>query len=138
MVNLIGMFALLLKRFKIAWMERLPISATSQEQRETQYRADAVQLYEGRRGRGLIALDPTSQATRDHWHTTQETNHGRLFPICDNLTTLVFSVAGDLDEAQREKSDTYTFSTSLHGESFTPSEQTWRQHEQNLHRRRLC
>ena len=102
MVNLIGMFALLLKRFKIAWMERLPISAKSQEQRETQCCADVDQLDEGRRGRGLIALDPTSEATRDHWHTTQVANHGRLFPICDNLTTLVFSVAGDLNEAQRE------------------------------------
>ena len=103
MVNLIGMFALLLKGFKIARMERLPISATSQEQRETQYRADVDQPDEGRRGRGLIALDSTSQATRDHWHTTHVTNHGRLFPICDNLTTLVFTVAGGLNEAQRVK-----------------------------------
>ena len=29
--------------------------------------------------------------------------HGRRFPFRDNLTTLMFTVAGDLGEAQRER-----------------------------------
>ena len=103
MVKWIGKFTLLLKRLKNAWMDMWPISAMSQEQRETQYRADVDQLNEDGRVRGLIALDPTSQATRDHWHQTQVANNERSFPYSDNLTTLMFIVASDLSEIQRER-----------------------------------
>ena len=40
MVKWIGRFALLLNCLKNAWMEMLPISTMSQEQANTQYRAD--------------------------------------------------------------------------------------------------
>ena len=59
MVKWIGKFTLLHKRLINVWMDMLPLTVMSQEQRETQYRADVDQLYEDRRGRGLIALDPT-------------------------------------------------------------------------------
>ena len=45
--------------------------------------------------------------------TSEEvTTHGRLFPFSDNLTTLMFIVASDLSEAQRER---LTSSLSLKG-----------------------
>ena len=101
MVKWIGKFSLLLKRRRDAWMDMLPVSAMSQERRETQYLADVSQLNEERQRRNVTALDPNSQETRDQWHATQVTNQGRLFPFSDNLTTL-FIVARDLSEAQRQ------------------------------------
>ena len=63
MVKCIGKFSLLMKRLRDAWMDLLPMSATSE----------------------------------------QVTSHGRLVPFSDNLTTLMFTVASDLSEAQRER-----------------------------------
>ena len=54
-------------------------------------------------GRNQAALDPSQQATRDNWYATHVATHGSLFPFSDNLTTLIFIVASDLDEAQRER-----------------------------------
>ena len=42
--------------------------------------------------------------------------HERLFPFSDNLTTLMFIVASDLSEAQRER---LTSSISLQGADVT-------------------
>ena len=50
MVKWIGKFSLLLKRLRDAWMDKLPVSATSQEQRDTQYRADVDQVNKNRQG----------------------------------------------------------------------------------------
>ena len=52
---------------KNAWMDMLPVPAMSQEQRETQYRADVDQVNRNRQG----TLKATSQATRDHWQGTK-------------------------------------------------------------------
>ena len=101
MVKWIGKFSLLLKRLKDAWMDIPPVPAMSQERRETQYRADVNQLNEERQRRNVTALDPKPQETRNLWHATQVTNHERLFPFSDNLTTVVFTLASDLSEAQR-------------------------------------
>ena len=49
MVKWIGKFTLLLKRLRDAWMDMLPVSAMSQEGRETWYRTDVAQLNEERR-----------------------------------------------------------------------------------------
>ena len=43
MVDWIGKFSLLLKRLKDAWMDMSPLSAMSQEQRESQKMADMTQ-----------------------------------------------------------------------------------------------
>ena len=80
-------------------------------------------------------------------------NHESLFSFSDNLTTLVFIVASDLSEAQRETHTSsislwgmnvpaYTFricknnvcgivlyAEELDGKSFTPRERTCQQHE---------
>ena len=63
MVKWIGKFLLLLKRLRDAWMDMLPMSATSE----------------------------------------QVTINERLLKFSDNLTTLMFIVASDLSEAQRER-----------------------------------
>ena len=83
-------------------MDILPVSAMSEERRETQYFPDVTQLNVERQRRKVTALEPNSQETRDQWHATQVANHARLFPFSDNLTTLMFIVAGDLSEAHRE------------------------------------
>ena len=80
----------------------LPISEVSQEQRETKYRADVDQLNEDRRRRGLANLEVTLQETRNQWQGTPVTNHERSLPFSDSLTTLMFVVASDLSDNQRE------------------------------------
>ena len=108
---------------KSAWMDMLPVSTMSDERSENQYLADVAQRNEERQRRNATALDPNSQETRDHWHATQVTNHERLFPFSDNLTTLMFTVASDLSEAQ---SETHKFLFSPRNEChclFTPLKQ---------------
>ena len=103
MVKWTGKFSLLLKRLRDAWMEMLPIIAMSQEQRETEHRADVARENIERLRRGEEALGYDDQETRDQRHATQVTNHERLFSFSDNLTTLMFTVASDLSEARRER-----------------------------------
>ena len=61
MVKWIGKLSLLLKRLEDSWMYMLPISALSEEQRQTQYLADVAE----ESAEGVELLDPNSQATRD-------------------------------------------------------------------------
>ena len=102
MVKWISKFSLLLKRLRDAWMDMLPVSVMSQEQRENQYLVDVARENIERQRRNEDALDPNDQANRDHWLATQVANHERSFPFSDNLTTLMFLVACDLSEAHRE------------------------------------
>ena len=55
-----------------------------------------------RRSGNEARLDPTQQGTRDTWSATQVSAHERFFPFNDNWTTLMFIVASDPSEAQRE------------------------------------
>ena len=71
-------------------------------QRQNQYLADVLQENADRETRSVDLLDPNSPATRDRRNATQVSNHERLFPFSDNLTTLMFLVASDLGEAQKE------------------------------------
>ena len=142
-------------------MDMLPVSTMSEERRQSQYLADVTQLNVKRQRRNAAVLDPNSQETRDYWYAIQVTNHERLIPFSDNLTTLMFIVVSDLSEAQRETHKfplslqgmnvtAYTFEAvqtvfvelfciqKINGESFTPSERTRQQHEQNLRRSRMC
>ena len=57
-------------------------------------------------------LDPNAPETRDNSYAIQVSNHDKLFPFSDNLTTLMFTVASDLSEAQRER-ERLTSSLSL-------------------------
>ena len=93
----------LLKRLKDSWMDLLPLSAMTQEQRESQYPADMTQLNAERRCRNEDALDPSQQVTRDKWYASNVTTHGSQFPFNDNLTTLMLIVASDLNDAHRER-----------------------------------
>ena len=56
--------------------------------------------------------DPDHEDTYARWLRSQEHDHGNLFPFSDNLATLMFIVASDLGEAQRER---LTSSLSLKG-----------------------
>ena len=56
-----------------------------------------------RQRRNADVLDPNAPETRDNWYATQVSNHERLFPFSDNLTTSMFIVASDLSDAQGER-----------------------------------
>ena len=81
----------------------LPMSALCEEQRLNQCLADVAQENAERQGRSVEMLDPNAPATRERWNARQVSNHERLVPLCDNLTTLMFFVVSDLSEAQRER-----------------------------------
>ena len=80
----------------------LLLSTMSEERRQNQHLADVAQENAERQGRSAEVLDPNAQATRDRWHATQVSNHEKLFPFSDNVTTLMFIVVSDLGDAQRE------------------------------------
>ena len=75
----------------------------SQEQRETQYRADVTQLNQERQKKKSSC--PGSELAGDQRSLTRHTGGQprKAFPFSDNLTTLMFIVASDLSEAQRER-----------------------------------
>ena len=120
MVNWIGQISLSLQRLRDAWMDNLPMSALSEEQRRNQYLADVAQENAERLKRDETALDPNTPENRERWNTAQVNNHESLFSFSDNLTTLMFIVASDLSEAQRERErltrgmniTAYTFETA--------------------------
>ena len=82
-------------------MDMLPMSALSEEQRQNQYLAHVAQENAERQTRSETALDPNAPATRE-WNAAQVSNHESLLSFSDNLTTLMFIVASDLSEAQRQ------------------------------------
>ena len=83
-------------------MDMLPVSAMTPEQRENHFLVNVTRENTERRNGTEAPLDPSQQGTRDNWYATHVANHERLFPFSDNLTTLMFTVASDLSEAQRE------------------------------------
>ena len=74
----------------------------SEERRQNQYLADVSQENVERQRRSTEVLDPNAQEIRDRWYSTQVSKHEKLFPVSDNLTTLMFIVVSDLSDAQRE------------------------------------
>ena len=102
-VKWIGKFSLLLKRLKDAWMDMLPTSSMSESRRQNQYHADVAEEDEEKRSRSQELLNLDSPETREEWNTRQVAADERPFPCSDNLTTLMFIVASDLSEAQRER-----------------------------------
>ena len=109
MVKWIGKFSLSLKRVKDAWMDLAPLSSMSEEQRQSQYLADVNLENQERTIRNVDVLDPSAQETRNRWNVNQLNLHEQLFPFSDNLTTLMFIVASDLSEAQRERDSQVLF-----------------------------
>ena len=90
-------------------MDNLPMSALSEEQTRSQYLADVAQKNSERELWGETVLDPNTPENRDRWNNAQVNTHESLFPFSDNLITLMFIVASDLTEAQRE-TDKFPFS----------------------------
>ena len=103
MVKWIGKFSLSLQRLKDAWMDNLPMSALSEEQRRSQYLADVAQENTEIITRSGTALEPNTPQNRERWNTAQVSNHEGLFPYSDNLMALMLNVASGLEEAQRER-----------------------------------
>ena len=91
-VDWIGNFVLLLKRAKDSWMDMLPLSSMTEQQRQAQYQADMTRSKTERQGRNEAALDQNQPRTRDNWYA-----------ICDNLATWMLIVGSDQNEAQRER-----------------------------------
>ena len=85
-------------------MDMLPMSTLGEEERQNQYLADVAQEDADRQTGSVELLDPNAQAIRERWNATQVSNHERLFQLSDILTTLMFTVASDLSEAQRVNS----------------------------------
>ena len=75
----------------------LPLPSMTEQQRENQYQANMTQLNNERLNRNETA------GTRDNWYATHVATHGSLFPFVDNVTTLMFIAASDVNEAQRER-----------------------------------
>ena len=69
-VKWIGRFSLFWKRLRDAWMDNLPKSSMSEEQRQKQYLADANQSNEKRQRRNENALGP--------WSTGDQKSDGML------------------------------------------------------------
>ena len=73
------------------------------QEKLSQYRADVAQDNGEIQSRSQDLLNPDSKKNREEWNAAQVAAHERLFPFSDNLTTLMFNVASDLSEAQRER-----------------------------------
>ena len=82
-------------------MDILPVSAMSQERRETQYRAHVAQENAERQRRHAEVLKANAQEIGDNRYAPQVANHERIFPFIDNLTTLMFIMICDLSETQK-------------------------------------
>ena len=102
MVDWTGKFDLLLKRVKDSWMDMLPLSSMTEQQREPiPARHKSIKCRQT--GRNQATLDPNVQKTTDNWYVTHVASHASLFLFSDNLTTLLFIVGKDPDEARRER-----------------------------------
>ena len=64
MVKSIGKNSLLLTLSRDSWMDMLPMSALTEEQRQNQYFADVAQKNVERLARGETALDPNAPENR--------------------------------------------------------------------------
>ena len=69
MVKWIGKFSLPLQHLRAAWMDNLPMSALSGEQRRIQYLADMAQENAEILTRGETVLDPNTPQNRERWNT---------------------------------------------------------------------
>ena len=79
------------------------MSALSEERRPNQYLADVGQENAERLTRGETASVPNTPENREEWNTAQVNNNESLYSFSDDLTALMFIVASDLSEAQRER-----------------------------------
>ena len=83
-------------------MDMLPMTNMNDARRQGQCQADGAREHEGRQRRNEDILNLDLPETREGWNATQMANHEELFPISDNLSTLMFTVASDLSEPPYE------------------------------------
>ena len=168
MVKWIGNFSLLLKRLRDACMDVLQVSAMSEERKQNQYLADVTHVHEERQRRNATALDPNSQGIRTRkkpeaigtphrWATMKGSFNSVI--MCQHWCSLLQVIWVKPRERETHKfpfspgTECYRLHSGssedsicwivlhaekLNKESFTPSERSRQQHEQNLYRRRLC
>ena len=83
MFKWIGKSSLLLKRLEDSWMDMLPMSALTEEQRQNQCHADVAQENAERPTRGETGLDPNTPDNRERWNAAQVNNHEVSFLLSD-------------------------------------------------------
>ena len=74
----------------------------SETGRQNQFHADTVRKNEERRSRSQELLNTGLRETSEVWNAAQVAAHEKLFPFSDNLTTLMFIVASDPSETQKQ------------------------------------
>ena len=100
MTRWIGRFIITRKRVADAWMDLIPDYNIN----EPTYRADV-----GAQNAALAAagqnpnVDPDDPAVFDAWLAANRRRHQNAFPLSDHLMTMMFIVAADLSESQRER-----------------------------------
>ena len=118
MAKRVGKFVLFLKHLRSAYMHMLLLALMSEERKQNEYLADLTQENCERHRRSDEVLDPKAPKTRDKWNVTQVGNHD-LFPFSGNLTTLVFIVASDLSDDQKEGLASSVFLQGMHAPAYT-------------------
>ena len=103
----IGKFSLLLRRLRDACMDMLLLSTMNEERRQIEYLDDVKHENEERQRRNTDILGPSAPETRGEWYATQMRLHDQLFPFSESLTSLMYIVASDLSEVQRERVISY-------------------------------
>ena len=78
----------------------LTMSSINEARRQPLYQVDVESENEDKGSRNHELLDSEAAEKRTWWIATEVTAHEALFPFSDNLTTLMFFVAHDLNEAQ--------------------------------------
>ena len=106
------------------------VTVVHHERRQNHYLADVTQESVERQRRSAEVLDPNAPETRDKWYATQVSNHEKLFPL--NVAAYTFeeamTVFVELFCTRKSPMENPSLRVSGHGQ----------QHEQNLHRGRLC
>ena len=100
MTRWIGRFIITRKRLADAWMDLFP-DYTNQD---PQFRADLQANIAAQQAAGQNpAIDPDDPAVFEAWLVNQRRRHQNAFPLNDHLMTMMFIVAADLSESQRER-----------------------------------
>ena len=100
MTRWIGRFIITRKRLADAWMDLFP-DYTNQD---PQFRADLQANIAAQQAPGQNpAIDPDDPAVFEAWLVNQRRRHQNAFALNDHLMTMMFTVAADLSESQRER-----------------------------------
>ena len=99
MTRWIGRFIITRKRLQDAWMDLFPEYNMNSER----YRNDVQTTSAAQVAVGGPQIDPNNPDVFDEWVAAQRRRHANAFPLNDHLVTMMFIVAADLTESQRER-----------------------------------